>query len=266
LAFYSILVQEQDAATFFGAGADLHPTPTVPIEFLSVESSREALAPSARRLLRHMEKARLLSDYVAVDDFLVRLLDAMGFPDAVSQDAVLVPWRQIPVTVSGRACTFQAMCAADADQGDFPLLVHAQATADSPAQVRHSLAPLVAAAIGAYQSSAVLAHATTATPAAQPLHDHVAPRDYAGILYIGALPVFLKITVTPQLARAVAEGSSLVNPTVVQVYSPAVTSDISPQVLASGFDDSMRSLKQRKLILEAYEAFKRHVVSRLRTN
>jgi hypothetical protein len=264
LTFYNIIVHEHDAATFFGPNADLHPTPTVPIEFLSVETSREALAPPARRLLRYMEKARLLSDYVAVDDFLVRLLDTMGFLDAVGPDAIFAPCRPIPVTVGGLTSTFRAMCAADADHGDLPLLVHAQATSDPPAQVHHSLAPLIAAAIGAYQSSAMLAHATAVVPVAEPPHDRLTPRDYAGILFTGALPTFFKISVTPQLARAVAEGTPCVHPTVVQVYAPAVTSDNGLQVLASGIDDSMRSLKQRKDILEAYEGFKRHVVSRLR--
>jgi hypothetical protein len=260
LTFFDIVVHENNAATFFGPDADLHPTPAVPIEFLSAETSREALAPPARHLLRHMEKARLLSDHAAVSDFLVRLLDTMGFPDAVSPDAVLMPGREIPVTVSRIDYTFPVMCAADADGGDFPLLVHAQATSEPPARMRHSLAPLIAAAIGSYQSSAALTYAT----AAAPMDDRLAPRDYAGILFTGALPVFFKMSVTPQLARAVAEGTSCDQRTVVQVYAPAVTSDNSLQVLASGFDDSMRSLEQRKLILEAYEGFKRHVVSRLR--
>ncbi|EIN04564.1 hypothetical protein PUNSTDRAFT_146498 [Punctularia strigosozonata HHB-11173 SS5] len=270
LALYNIVVREEKADAFFSALVDPDLTPSVPSEVLTAASSRSAFDPASKRLLRHMEKARMpLTDYVAVDDFLIRLLDTMGFPEAVDPGAIVLPWRPIPVTVAGSNFTSSVACAVDAGNCDYPLLVHPLAmSAANPGlrvQTSHSQAMLVATAIGAYQTSTALEFVAAAVPTSSgPLQDDVPSRTYAGILCAGTLPTFYKFTVTAELARAVAQGMPAPHQTVVQVYMPQVTKRNNTNVFATCIDDTMMSLDQRRLVLEAYEAFKRHVVSQLR--
>jgi hypothetical protein len=160
--------------------------------------------------------------------FIIRLLEAMGYNQAIGDDAISVDNYIIPFDVCDQTVSGSAMMVIAAGAGHIPVIVQTRKGDCNQSRVPH--AELIAMAIGAFQSQAQLAHDARVVPAASHYiqYEH-APRNYAGIMLTGTLPVFFKIQVTTQLARAVAEGTPAKHATVVRVYSPPVAKRLHEQ-------------------------------------
>ena len=89
-------------------------------------------------------------------------------------------------------------------------------------------------------------------PAGLPYSSHA--QVIPGIIMVGAFPSFYKIPVTRELAQCVEFGTFPLAPTVVIGH---VTNAPRP---TRRFDDGMKLLDSRRVILQCYEAFKKIVV------
>jgi hypothetical protein len=236
---YNIVIQFQDAATFFG----VNPLPQAAVadELLAHDSADDMAQDTNYKLLRYMDLAMdpVPSEESAVDDFAVHLLTLLGY---VPRTRMTRTRADIPLLICGQECHAKTdVCIVDRD--DFLLLVQEDKRHKEPKDPEPQL---IAEAIAAFQSNN---YRRTRVLGQDPIAHKVVP----GITLKGTSPIFYKIPVTTQLAQSVALGVYPAAPTVVHAHLPTVSRP------ARRLSEGMKPLDNRASILSCYEAFKRFV-------
>jgi hypothetical protein len=239
LCAYNIIVELQDAATFFGVNP--LPPPVVGRELLTNDAAEDMGNEADYKLLRYMKLAMdaTPAEESAVDNFAVHLLTLLGY---VPRTKMARTHTDIPILICGQE--YQAktdVCIVDSD--DLLLLVQ------EDKQHKESKDPepqLIAEAIAAFQSNN---YRRACILGQDPIVHKVVP----GITLTGTSPIFYKIPITTQLAECVALGVFRATPTVVHAHLPAVARP------ARRLSEGMKPLDNRAVILSCYEAFKKFV-------
>ena len=240
LATYNIVVEYQNAATFFGT--DSLPQPTVIPTILTATSPDDAADDGDYYFLRTMDLAMspAPAEESAVDDFAVLLLRALGY---TPRGRVVRTRKEIPLIICGEARHMKTdVCIID--QNEIVLLVqedkrHLDLASDPEPQ-------LIAEAIAAFPANNRTRQRTLNQP---PLNSKV----MAGITMKGTAPIFYKIPVTAALAGSVA---SRVYPQVETIVHAHVPNVPRPN---RRWSEGMKPLDNRKVILSCYEAFRQFV-------
>jgi hypothetical protein len=236
---YNIVVQFQDAATFFGL--DPLPQPTVAAELLNNVVADDMVNDANYKLLRYMDLAMdpVPDEESAVVDFVVHLLTLL---DYVPRTRMARTRADIPLTICGQEYhTKTNVCIVDSD--DILLLVQE----DKRHKERKDPEPqLIAGAIAAFQTNN---YRRTRILSQDPIAHEVMP----GMTLSGTSPIFYKIPVTTQLAQSVALGVYPAEPTIVHAHLPSVARP------ARRLSEGMKPLDNRASILACYEAFKRFI-------
>ncbi|KAI0293288.1 hypothetical protein B0F90DRAFT_1763729 [Multifurca ochricompacta] len=222
LAAYNIVVEYQNAATFFGT--DNLPQPTVNPAILTATSPDDATDDGDYYLLRTMDLAMspAPAEESAVDDFADK--------------------EEIPLIICGEA-RHAKMDVCIIDQNEILLVVqedkrHLDSSDPEP--------QLIAEAIAAFAANNQTRQRTLNQP---PLNSKV----MAGITMKGTAPIFYKILVTAALAGSVASGVYPQVATTVYAHVPNVP---RPNCRWS---EGMKPLDNRQVILSCYEAFRQFV-------
>lgn len=237
---YNIVVEFQDAPTFFGVNP--LPQPAVAAELLDNIAANDMANDANYKLLRYMDLAMdpVPSEESAVDDFAVHLLTVLGY--AVPRARMVRTRADIPLTICGQECHAKTdVCIVDSD--DILLLVQEDKRHKEPKDPEPQL---VAEAIAAFQTTN---YRRTHVLGQDPIAYKVMP----GITLRGTSPIFYKIPITAQLAQSVALGIYPAAPTVVHAHLPVVARP------ARRLTEGMRPLDNRAIILACYEAFKEFV-------
>lgn len=239
LAAYNIVVEYQNAATFFGT--DNLPQPTVNPAILTATSPDDAADDGDYYLLRTMDLAMspAPAEESAVDDFAVLLLRALGY---TPRGRVVRTRKDIPLIICGEARHAKTdVCIID--QNVILLLVqedkrHLDSSDPEP--------QLISKAIAAFAANNQTRQRTLNQP---PLNSKV----MAGITMKGTAPIFYKILVTAALAGSVASGVYPQVATTVYAHVPNVP---RPN---RRWSEGMKPLDNRQVILSCYEAFRQFV-------
>ncbi|KIL59137.1 hypothetical protein M378DRAFT_275214 [Amanita muscaria Koide BX008] len=143
---YNIIVELQDAATFFGV--DPLPQPAVAGELLNNVAADDMVDDANYKLLRYMDLAMnpVPAEEFAVDDFAVHLLTLLGY---VPRTRMARTRADIPLTICGQECHAKTdVCIVDSD--DILLLVQEDKRHKEPKDPEPQL---IAAAIAAFQTN-----------------------------------------------------------------------------------------------------------------
>ncbi|KAI6103481.1 hypothetical protein F5141DRAFT_1007661, partial [Pisolithus sp. B1] len=239
---YNITVVYQDAATFLGMP---HlPAPTINPNVITTLECDHASDDETYRVLRTLDLATSIrpAEESAVDDFAVILLRALGYEP---RGRTLRIRTDLPLVICGENRQVKTdVCLIDEHEIIYLLLQedkrHLSETEGDPEP------QLIAEAIAA---SALNNRNRILTLGLPTLPSKV----LAGITMMGTSPIFYKINVTVKLVDAVAGGAYPATQTVVHAHLPAVP---RPH---RRWDEGMKPLDSRRVILSCYEAFKRFV-------
>jgi hypothetical protein len=240
LAAYNILVEYQDAATFFGT-PNLPLPATVNPAIFTAAGPDDAVDDGVYELLRTMDLAMSSApaEESAVDDFAFLLLRALNYN---ARGRVLRTRKDIPLVVCGENRHAKTdVCVVD--QNEILLLVqedkrHMDNSDPEP--------QLIAEAIAAFAANNRTRQHTLNQ---LPLNSKV----MAGITIRGTAPIFYKIKVTTTLVTSVAGGAYPRGTTTVYAHIPNIP---RPN---RRWSEGMRPLDNRRVILSCYEAFKQFV-------
>jgi len=236
---YNIVVEFQNAATFFGLNP--LPQPAVAAEVLNNISADDMVNDANYKLLRYMDLAMdpVPAEESAVDDFAVHLLSLLGY---VPRTRMLRTRADIPLVVCGEQSHAKTdVCIVDSD--DILLLIQEDKRHKEPKDPEPQL---IAEAIAAFQ--------TNNTRRTRVLgQDPIAHKVMPGITLKGTSPIFYKIPVTTELAQSVALGIYPATPTIIHAHLPQVARP------ARRLSEGMKPLDNRASILACYEAFKNFV-------
>ncbi|KAK0222059.1 hypothetical protein IW262DRAFT_1377971 [Armillaria fumosa] len=239
LPAYNIVVEYQDAATFFGV--DPLPPPSVAAEVLHNVAAEDTADEGNYTLLRYMDLAMnpVPGQESAVDDFAIELLKTLGY---AQRPRVARSRLDIPLFICGE----QRYAKTDVcimDSNEILLLIQE----DKRHMENKDPEPqLIAEAIAAFQANN---DKRTRVLGQDPLAHKIMP----GITMTGTSPVFYKIPVTAELADSVSMGQYPPTRTVVHAHLPAVPRP------GRRLSEGMRPLDNRATILTCYEAFKQFV-------
>ena len=236
---YNIVVELQDAATFFGV--DPLPQPAVADELLNIYVADDMTLDANYKLLRYMDLAMnpVPTQESAVNDFAVHLLTLLGY---VPRTRMARTHTDIPLTICGEQRHAKTdVCIIDSD--DILLLVQED---KRHMDLKDPEPQLIAEAIAAFQANN---YRRTRILGQDPIYHKVMP----GITLKGTSPIFYKIPVTAQLAQSIAFGVYPATPTIVHAHLPAVARP------ARRLSEGMKPLDNRACIFSCYEAFKRFV-------
>lgn len=177
----------------------------------------------------------------AVDDFVVRLFDMLGY---TSRSIVVRTRKDIELVICGKSMHAKTDVCLMMNHSEIILLVqedkqHLEDRGDAEAQ-------LIAEAIAAFQSN----NKKRILAGLLPLKHCLIP----GIVMIGTAPIFYKIWVTKELSDAVIYGTFPKTPTVVYFHLPSV-----PRPYRR-LSEGMKPLDNRRIVLHCYEALKKFVV------
>lgn len=240
LRAYNIIVECQDAATFFGVNPLPHPA--VAGELLNHLTADEMVDDANYKVLRYMDLAmnRVPESESAVDDFAVHLLSLLGY---VPRARMARTHADIPLTICGQEC-HAATDLSIIDTNDILLLLLQEDK--GYLQPSDPEAELIGKAIAAFQANNYRRRQVFGQ---DPLTQEVMP----GITLAGSSPIFYKIPVTTQLAESVDAGTYPAIPTIVHAHVPALARP------AQRLMEGMRPLDNRAHILACFEAFKKFV-------
>ena len=237
---YNIVVQWQDAATFFGVKP--LPQPAVAGELLKNVAADDMVNGANHKLLCYMDLAThpVPEEESAVVDFAVHLLTLL---DYVPRPRMVRTRADILFNICGLDRYAKTdVCIVDSDSDDILLLIQE----DKHKKPKDPEPQLIAGAIAAFQRKN---YRRRQCPGQDPIVHKVMP----GITLMGTTPIFYKIPVTTQLAQSVELGIYPAAPTVVHAHLPALA---RPTYC---LDEGMEPLDNRATILACYEAFKRFV-------
>ncbi|KAK7059326.1 hypothetical protein R3P38DRAFT_2679091 [Favolaschia claudopus] len=235
---YNIHVVYQNAPTFFQVPT--LPSATVHHDILHSTGSAQATDPAVYQVLRTMELAMFANtEESAVDDFAFLLLQALGY---LPIGRVVRTRKDLPLVICGEQRHAQTdVCIVDA--ASILLLVQEdkkQADGGDP------IPQLVAEAIGAFQSNNLT---RVQALGLDPLPAKIIP----GITMKGTSPIFFKIPVSAELTAAVRGGCYPHTPTVIHAHLPTIPRP------AERWNEGMKPLDNRAIILSCFEAFKQFV-------
>jgi len=148
----------------------------------------------------------------------------------------------IPLRTRGKVQRTQVdVCIVDLDE--FLLLIQVD---KRPKELMDPEPQLIAAAIAAFQ-------ANNETHTQLLGQDSIQSKVVPGIILRGSLPIFYKVLVTSELAKAVESGEYPASRTIVHAYVPSLPSP------THRLSQAMKPLDNRRLILSCYEAFKQFI-------
>jgi hypothetical protein len=237
----NIIVEYQDAATFFGV--DPLPQPAVAGELLNRLTADEMVDEANYKVLQYMDMAmnRVPESESAVTDFAVHLLSLLGY---VPRPRIARTRVDIPLTICGQDC-HAATDLSIVERGEILLLVQEDKRHLRPLTSEPEI-QLIAKAIAAFQANNSRRRQLFGQ---DPLTHVVMP----GITLTGSSPIFYKIPVTTELSWGVGTGTYPATPTIVHAHRPALARP------ARHLIESMKPLDNRANILACFEAFKRFV-------
>ena len=238
LKAYNIIVDYQDAATFFGQPL---PNPPVHPDLLNYLSADDQTDDEAFILLRLMELAMVPrpTQESATDDFTAHLLKILGY---APRPRVIRTRNDIPFLICGeyrKARTDVCILSRDG----INLVVQED---KRHFEIMEPLPQLVAEAIAAFQDN----NATCARVLRQP---PITSKVMAGIEMTGTFPKFYKIPVTEELVTGVETAQYPANTTIVHGHIPEIPRP------TKGEEEGMVPLDNRRVILACFEAFKQFV-------
>ncbi|KAH9005166.1 hypothetical protein EDB86DRAFT_2825476 [Lactarius hatsudake] len=240
LAAYNIAVEYQDAATFFGTH-DLPQPATVNPAVLTDTDPDDAADDDVYELLRTMDLAMspAPAEESAVDDFVVLLLRALRYN---TRGRVLRTRKDIPLVICGEN-RYAKTDVCIVDQNEILLVVqedkrHMENSDPEP--------QLIVGAIAAFAANNQIRRQT---PNLTPLDSKMIP----GITVRGTAPIFYKIKVTTALVTSIGGGAYPQEVTTVYAHMPNIPRPIRR------WNEGMKPLDNRKVILSCYEAFKQFV-------
>jgi hypothetical protein len=241
LAAYNIVVEYQDAVTFFGTHILPQPTATINPGVLTATTPDDATDDGVYELLRMMDLAMCPApaEESAVDDFAVMLLRALGYN---GRGRVLRTRKDLPLIICGENRHAKTdVCIID--QNEILLLVQEDKrhmyNADPEPQ-------LIAEAIAAFAVNNQTRQQTLGQPALD-------SKIMAGITMKGTTPIFYKIKVSAALVTCVGGGAYPQAATTVYAHIPQIP---RPN---RRWSEGMKPLDNREVILSCYEAFKQFV-------
>ena len=237
LRLYNIVVKhEKDAAVFFEMTclpqSFLHCEFLEKMDAVDIKDLRSCLTVGAMDLA-------MAGEETAVDDFASFLFNLLGY---TSRDIGMQTRKDIEFCISGKSVYAKTGVCLLRRQSETILLVQ-EDRRHLGHRRGHPEAQLIAKAIAAFQSNNEKRYST-----GLPLQDQCL---IAGILMIGAAPVFYKIPVTRELADAVALSKYPPNPSTVYSHPPPIP---RPDFR---YLEGMKPLDNRRIILQCYEAFKK---------
>jgi hypothetical protein len=194
--------------------------------------------------MRYMDLAMdsVSSEESAVVDFAVFLLTLLKYATETRLTRTRV---DIPLTICGEQCYAKTdVCVVDKED-DIILLVHED---KRNKERKDPEAQLVAQAIAAFQT---INTRRTRVLGQLALDDIVIP----GIILVGSSPTFYYISVTKELARAVAQGMFPATQTTLYAHLPAVPRP------ARRLSEGMKPLDNRRHILACYNTFREEIVN-----
>jgi len=234
---YNIVVELQDAATFFGVNP--LPKPAVAGKLLNNVTAEDMVDDANYKLLRYMDLAMHPPEgESAVDDFAVHLLTLLGYAPRTRMARTRA---DIPLIICGQDCHAKTdVCIVDSDN---ILLVqedkrHKESKDPEPQLIAEAIAEFQTYN---YRRTRILGQ------------DPIVQKVMAGITLTGTSPMCYKIPVTTQLAQSVALGFYPATRTVVHAHLPAIARP------TRRLSESMKPLDNRAAILACYEAFKRFI-------
>ncbi|KAH9050758.1 hypothetical protein EDB84DRAFT_1259073 [Lactarius hengduanensis] len=241
LAAYNIAVEYQDATTFFGTH-DLPQPATVNPAVLTDTGPDDAADDSVYELLRTMDLAMspAPAEESAVDDFVVLLLRALRYN---TRGRVLRTRKDIPLVICGEN-RYAKTDVCIIDQNEILLLVQ-----EDKRRFMDNSDPepqLIAVAIAAFAANNQTRRQTL----------NLTPFDskmMAGITVRGTAPIFYKIKVTAALVTSIGGGAYPQEATTVYAHIPNI---LRPN---RRWNEGMKPLDNRQVILSCYEAFKQFV-------
>ena len=236
LLAYNIDIQFQDMATFFGVNP--LPQPAVDNEVFTRLNADDMTNELNYKFVRYMDLAMspVPAEESAVVDFAVCLLTLLGY---VPRTRMTRTRMDIPLTICGEQCHAKTdVCVVDED--DFLLLVQEDNEQKDPEP------QLIAETIAAFQANNTRRMRVLG-------QDVIDAKVMLGVTLVGSSPTFYKISVTKELAQAVALGHFPATPTVVYAHLPAVPRP------ARRLSEGMKPLDNRRHILACYEAFRQFV-------
>ncbi|KAK2467959.1 hypothetical protein APHAL10511_000254 [Amanita phalloides] len=239
LQAYNIQVVEQSMVEFFNQD-QLPPVPPVVHHFC--ETTERALAPDddTYKLLFHLNLTQnpKVGQEAAVDDtFAARLLETLGY---AAGRRIIVTRQALPLIICGKQCSAQMdMCICD-DNEFLLLLVQESKQFENPEDPEPQL---IAEAIAAYQRNNFIRDRVLHIPTLEEI-------TFPSITLVRTAPTFYKIKVTAELNSAVIGGIFPDNAMVVYRHTPRLPRRDS---------EGMRSLENRTILLQYYQAFKAFV-------
>ncbi|KAH9160698.1 hypothetical protein EDB89DRAFT_866818 [Lactarius sanguifluus] len=247
LAAYNIHVQHQDSATFFGMDVDELPLPaSLPDddELLTELEAQDMEDLANKELINLLDLVMEGFEESYVDDFGAMLLRRLGYPE----DGRVIHTRasNIRLEISGRSKYAQPnICIIDRSHHNCLLLVQ-ENKRFRPGNQAVPQAQLIAEAIAAFtHNNHLLQHAGQET-----LDVHQLP-------WLVPLPTFYKICVTSDLKNGVDGGMYPLEATNVFAHAPLSHLPGDP---IENYNEGMKPLENRDVILRCYEAFREFVV------
>ncbi|KAI6141567.1 hypothetical protein EDD17DRAFT_1664784, partial [Pisolithus thermaeus] len=224
---YNITVVYQDTAAFFGTPH--FPVPTINPNVITTLECDDAPDDETYRIIRTLHLATSIrpAEESAVDDFAMIQLRALGYEP---RGRTLRTRKDLPLVICGK----NRQAKTDEDKRHL-----SEIDGDPEPQ-------LIAEAIAAFALNNRRRVLTLDLPA-------LSSKVLAGITMLGTSPIFYKIEVTGELVKAVASGTYPATQTIVHAHVPAV-----PR-LRRHWNEGMKPLDCRRVILSCYEAFKRFV-------
>jgi hypothetical protein len=239
LRAYNIVVENQDAATFFGM--ENLPLPSVDPALLTATDPEDSPNDDVYEFLRLMDLAMNLNpgEESAVDDFAAKLLRTLHYSP---MGKVIRARKDIPLVICGENRHAKTdVCILD--KNEIILLVQED---KRHMEWKDPEPQLVAEAIAAFAENNRIRKRLDRPR----LYSKVIP----GITMTGTAPTFYKIEVTVALEDCVVSGIYPPARTTVYVHYPKVPR--REKFTAEG----MKPLDNRRIILSCYEAFKQFVV------
>ncbi|KAH9001258.1 hypothetical protein EDB92DRAFT_1825584 [Lactarius akahatsu] len=240
LAAYNIAVEYQDATAFFGTHNLPQPATVYPA-VLTDTGPDDAADDGVYELLRMMDLAMspAPAEESAVDDFVVLLLRALRYN---TRGRVLRTRKDIPLVICGEN-RYAKTDVCIIDQNEILLLVqedkrHMDNSDPEP--------QLIAGAVAAFAANNQTRRQTL----------NLTPLDskmMAGITVKGTAPIFYKIKVTAALVTSIGGGAYPQEATTVYAHIPNIP---RPN---RRWNEGMKPLDNRQVILSCYEAFKQFV-------